>query len=60
VSIHRMKGEPSPIMALGGLGAVIGAALGAILIGGVSGFAGIVISAFIGALAGMTLGRAIR
>jgi hypothetical protein len=34
------------------------AALGAILFGGGSGFVGIVISAFIGALTGMILGRA--
>jgi hypothetical protein len=47
-------------MALGALGTVIGAALGAILIGGASGFVGIVSGAFIGALAGMTLGRVIR
>jgi hypothetical protein len=47
-------------MALGGLGAVLGAALGAVLVGGGSGFIGIVCGAFIGAVAGMTLGPAIR
>jgi hypothetical protein len=56
----RMEGETSPVIALGGFGAVIGAALGAILFGGGPGYVGIVISAFIGALTGMILGRAIQ
>lgn len=58
--VPRMEGEPSPIIALGGFGAVIGAAMGAILLGGGSGFVGIIITAFIGALAGIILGRAIQ
>jgi hypothetical protein len=55
----RTEGEPSSVIALGGFGAVIGAAAGAMLIGS-SGFVGIVVSALIGTFAGMILGRAIQ
>jgi hypothetical protein len=58
--IPRMEGEPSPVIAFGGFGLIIGAALGAVLLGGGSGFVGIIISALIGALAGMILGRVIQ
>ena len=57
--IPRMEGEPSSVIALGGFGAVIGAAVGAMLIGS-SGLVGIIVSALIGTFAGMMLGRAIQ
>jgi hypothetical protein len=60
MSTYRIEGMPSPILALGGFGSVIGAALGALATGGGAGFTGIVIGAFVGVLCGMTLGRMIR
>jgi hypothetical protein len=58
--IPRMEDKPSPVIALAGFGAVIGAALGALLIDGRYGFPGIAITSLIGAIAGMVLGRAIQ
>jgi hypothetical protein len=57
--IPHLEDKPSPIIALACFGAVIGAALGALLIGSTYGFAGIIISSLLGAIAGMVMGHAI-
>ncbi len=50
------KGKRSAVLAFGGLGAIIGAALGALIAGPGSGFVGIVFGALGAAFGGVLLG----
>ena len=58
--IPRIEGEPSPVIAFGGFGAIIGAALGALVTGVGSGFVGTIIGASVGGFGRMMLGVLIQ